>query len=148
MGINREYLDNFQNKLLGSSSKWVPKYLYSVPGQTEGRSKTFLEWKSIDLSHELSLTCGGNVNYYKSVHQPIPTRENREHPGNIQNKSVSSAFNWVLSFYFLKWNRYFSAYKRKFLESTSQFSFKFSSTWLLYTFFSSSIIYFGKFYFV
>ena len=99
--------------------------VYSVPGQTEGRSKAFLEWKSIDLSHELSLTCGGNVNYYKSVHQPIPTRENREHPGNFQNKSVSSAFNWVLPFYFLKWNRYFSACKRKFFESANQFSFKF-----------------------
>ena len=47
--------------------------VYSVPVQTEGRSKAFLEWKSIDLSHELSLTCGGNVNYYKSVHHPIPT---------------------------------------------------------------------------
>ena len=45
------------------------------------------------LIHELSLTCGGNVNYYKGVYQPIPTRENREHPGNFQNKSVSSAFN-------------------------------------------------------
>ena len=68
----------------------------SVPGQTERRSKTFLERKSIDL-HGISLcsltTCGGNVNYYKSVHQPIPTRENWEHPGNFQNKSVSSAFN-------------------------------------------------------
>ena len=32
--------------------------VYSVPGQTEGRSKAFLEWKSIDLSHELSLTRG------------------------------------------------------------------------------------------
>ena len=31
--------------------------------------------------------------YYKSVHQPIPTRENREHPGNFQSESVSSAFN-------------------------------------------------------
>ena len=38
-----------------------------------------------------SLTCGGNVNCYKSVHQPIPTRENREHLVNFQNKSVSSA---------------------------------------------------------
>ena len=47
--------------------------LYSVPGQTEGRRKALLEWKSIDLSYELSLTCGGNVNYYKSVHHPIPT---------------------------------------------------------------------------
>ena len=54
-----------------------------------------MEWKSIDLSYELSLTCGGNVNHYKSVHHPIPTRENRKHPGNFQNKSARSAFNWV-----------------------------------------------------
>ena len=67
--------------------------VYSVLGQTKGRSKTFLELKSIDLSHELFLTCGGSVNYYKSVHQPIPTREYREHPGNFQSKSVSSDFN-------------------------------------------------------
>ena len=70
--------------------------VYSAPGQTEGRSKTFLERKSIAL-HGISLcsltTCGGNVNYYKSVHQAIPTRENREHPGNFQKKSLSSAFN-------------------------------------------------------
>ena len=43
--------------------------VYSAPCQTEGRRKTFLEWTSIDLSS----TCGGNVNYYKSVHHPIPT---------------------------------------------------------------------------
>ena len=67
--------------------------VYSVPGQTKGRSKAFLEWKSIDLSHELSFTCGGNANHYKSVHQPIPTRDNREHPGNFQNESGNSAFN-------------------------------------------------------
>ena len=67
--------------------------VYSVPGQTEGRSKAFLEWKSIDLSHELPLTYGGNVNCYESVHHPIPTRANRKHTGNFQNKSVSSAFN-------------------------------------------------------
>ena len=124
MGINREYLGSFQNKLVSSFSKWVLKYILFL-GQTEGKSKVSLEWKSIDLSHELSLTCRDNVNYYKSVHQPISTRENREHPGNFQNESVSSAFNWVLPFYFLKWNHYFSACKRKFLESTSQFSFKF-----------------------
>ena len=41
----------------------------------------------------ISLTCGGNVNYYKSVHQPIPTHENREHPGNFQNEAKRSAFN-------------------------------------------------------
>ena len=48
--------------------------------------------KSIDLFRELSLTCEGSVNY-KSVRQPIVTRESREHPGNFQNESVSSAFN-------------------------------------------------------
>ena len=47
--------------------------VYSVPGQTEGRRKAFLEWTSIDLSSKLSLTCGGNVNYYKNVHHPFPT---------------------------------------------------------------------------
>ena len=70
--------------------------VYSVPGQTEGRNKTFLERKSIDLhgiSQCLLTTCGGNVNYYKTVHQPIPIRENREYPGNLQSESVSSAFN-------------------------------------------------------
>ena len=67
--------------------------VYFVPGKTEARRKAFLEWKIIDLFHELSLTCGGNVSYYKSVHHPIPTLENREHLGNFQNKSVSSAFN-------------------------------------------------------
>ena len=53
--------------------------VYSVPGQTEGRRKVLLEWKSIDLSYELSVTCEGNVNYYKSVRHPIPTCGNREH---------------------------------------------------------------------
>ena len=67
--------------------------VYSVLGQTEGRRRAFLEWKIIGLSYELSLTYGGNVNYYKSVHHPISTRENREHPSNFQNKSVSSTFN-------------------------------------------------------
>ena len=51
--------------------------VYSVPGQTEGRRKAFLECKSIDLSYKLSLTCGGNVSYYKSVHHHVPTRGNR-----------------------------------------------------------------------
>ena len=52
--------------------------VYSAPGQIEEKWKTFFEWKSIDLSYELSLTCGVNVNYYKSVHHPIPTRDNRD----------------------------------------------------------------------
>ena len=66
--------------------------VYSIPGQSEGRSRVFLELKRIDLSYELSLTCAGNVNFYKIVHHPIPAREKREHPGNFQNKSVSSDF--------------------------------------------------------
>ena len=48
--------------------------VYSVLGQTEGRRKTFLEWTSIDLSSKLSLACGSDANYYKSVH----------HYGNFQ----------------------------------------------------------------
>ena len=73
----------------------ISAQVYSVPGPTEGRRKAFLEWKSIDLypinlpvrTFKLtSLTCGGNVNYYESDHHPIPTRENREHLGNFENK--------------------------------------------------------------
>ena len=52
-----------------------------------------MNWKNIDLSCELSATYWDYVKYYKSVHHPIPTRENKEHSGNFQNKSVSSAFN-------------------------------------------------------
>ena len=44
--------------------------VYSVPDQTEGRWKAFLEWTSID---QASLTCEDNVNYCKSVDHPIPT---------------------------------------------------------------------------
>ena len=76
--------------------------VYSVPGQTEGRRRAFLERKSIDLSYKLSLTCRDNVNYYKSVHHLIPTRENKEHLGNFQNKSVSSAFKCKSRFNFQK----------------------------------------------
>ena len=47
--------------------------VYSVPGQTQGKRKAISEWTSIDLSSELSLTCRGNVKYYKKVHHPIPT---------------------------------------------------------------------------
>ena len=61
--------------------------------QTEEIRRTFLELKSIDLSYKLSLICGGNVNYYKSVHHPISTRGNRKYPGNFQSKPVSSPFN-------------------------------------------------------
>ena len=55
--------------------------VYSIPGQTERRRKAFLEWKSIDLSYELFLIYGGNVNYYKSVHHPILTLLSIEYLG-------------------------------------------------------------------
>ena len=48
------------------------------------RVKAFLKWaRSIDLSTKLSLTYGGNFNYYKNVHHPIPTLP-VEHPGNFK----------------------------------------------------------------
>ena len=52
--------------------------------------------KSIVLSYKLDIYYmgrGSNVNYYKSVHYPIPSRGNEEYPGNFQNKSTSSPFN-------------------------------------------------------
>ena len=67
--------------------------VYYVPGQTEERRKGFSERKSIYLSSKQFLTCWGNVSDYKSVHHPITTRGNREHPGNFQNKSVSPPFS-------------------------------------------------------
>ena len=69
--------------------------VYSVPSKTKGRRKALLEWKSIELPNELSLTCGDNAKYYKSVHHPISSPDNKEHPANFQNKSVSSAFSLV-----------------------------------------------------
>ena len=52
-----------------------------------------MEKHTVDLSSKLFLTCGGNDNYYKSVLYPIPTCGNKEHPGNLQNKLISSSFN-------------------------------------------------------
>ena len=69
--------------------------VYSVPSKTKGRRKALLEWKSIELPNELSLTCGDNAKYYESVHHPISSPDNKEHPANFQNKSVSSAFSLV-----------------------------------------------------
>ena len=47
--------------------------VYSVPGETEWRRRAFLKWTKIDLPSKLSITCGSNFTYYKSVHHPIPT---------------------------------------------------------------------------
>ena len=61
---NREYPSSFRNESISSSFKRVP---------SEVGGKAFLEWTSTDLSSKLSLACGGNVNYYKSIYHPIPT---------------------------------------------------------------------------
>ena len=86
---NREYFGSFQNKVVSSSFK-MSVQVYSLLGQTEERGKAFLEWKSIDF-----IAYVGNVIYCKSVNYPFPTRGNREHSGNFQNKSASSSFSWV-----------------------------------------------------
>ena len=62
--------------------------VYSVPCQTEGRKKTFLECKSTDLSLNYLIHVG-TMTIIISAHHPIATRGNRENPGNVQNKSVS-----------------------------------------------------------
>ena len=60
------------------------------------RGKAFLNCKSIDLFSKLSLTYGGNVNCYKVfINLFLYVYRNREHPGNFQNKSINSPFNWV-----------------------------------------------------
>ena len=76
-----------------SSLRQIIAQVYSLPGQIEGKTKAFLEWTSVDLSYKRSLTCGGNVNCYKSVCHPISTLGNIENPGNFQNKSVNSPFS-------------------------------------------------------
>ena len=46
---------------------------HSVLGQTERGKGAFFEKTSINTSSNLSLACGDNVNYYKTVDHPIPT---------------------------------------------------------------------------
>ena len=85
-----EYPVSFPNKLVSSSFKWVSKYILFRP-KLKGEGRSF--WNG--EMHILISGGGSNVNYYKTVHHLIPTQGNREHPGNFQNKSVSSPFNWV-----------------------------------------------------
>ena len=73
--------------------------IYSVPDQTEGGRKVFLEWTSIDLSSKLSRTCGGNVNYYKSVHHSIPTRGNRNTMTILKKKISNLSFQLRVQVY-------------------------------------------------
>ena len=66
--------------------------LYSVPGQTGQRRKAFLERTSKYFSSKPSLTYRDNVNYYKSIHHPIPTLSvgiGNTLRNNFQNKWIS-----------------------------------------------------------
>ena len=61
-----------------------------------------MEWANVDSSSKLSLTRRGNINYYKSVHHPIPTL-----PVGIRNtlacpKQISKlSFQLSIQVYFL-----------------------------------------------
>ena len=70
--------------IIGNTIHWQLRKQILV--QTEGKGKFFVEWATIYLSPKLSLTHGGNVNFYKSIHYFIPNLY-------FQNKSVSSPFN-------------------------------------------------------
>ena len=89
---NREYPGSFQNKSISSSFKWVPEW---------SERDAFLKWTSIDLSSKLSLTYGGNVNYYKSVHHPIPKLWLWEQGTSCQfSKQISKlSFQWSVQIY-------------------------------------------------
>ena len=63
---NREYPGSFQNKAVSS------KLFFQMSVKLSEREGLFEVYK-LDLSSKLSFTYGGNVNYYKSVHHPIPT---------------------------------------------------------------------------
>ena len=47
--------------------------VYSLPGQTEGKERLFLEKTSIDLSSKLSLTYETKLNHCESAHYPLST---------------------------------------------------------------------------
>ena len=92
----------------------------SLPGQTEVREKAFLESKSIDLFYKLCLTCGCNVNNYKSVHHPI-----------VDSKVIIHFLLWIKE---SNQSPNFETFKclvkifeipRLIFETTSQFSIKF-----------------------
>ena len=57
----------FKSKLFFQMSAQV----YSVPEQTDGTRKPFLQWKCTILS----LTCRGHARYYEIVHHPFGQTE-------------------------------------------------------------------------
>ena len=103
MGINREYLGSFQNKLVSSSSKWVPKYILFL-AKLKGEVRYFWNGKAQTYPMNYLLHVGVMLtNIYKSVHQPIPTSENMEHSGNFRVfgskfvKFLVSILNWQVN---------------------------------------------------
>ena len=94
---NREYPASFQNKSVSSSFKCVLKYiLFLAKLKGEGGpfwiGQPYLSFNitshNIYLLHvAVMLTITSSYSYSASG--------NKEHPGNFQNKSVSSIFNWV-----------------------------------------------------
>ena len=94
----REYPGSFQNRLVSSFFKWVPKYvlfLAKLIGEGRpfwnGKAYRLILWTISYLHVGIILTI---VKVFIILFLLVPW-EYREHPGNFQNKSVSSAFNWV-----------------------------------------------------
>ena len=92
---NREYCGNFQNKTIISKQLFCQM---SAQVKWEGRPFWSGQEAYIYSLNYLLPTYRGNVNYYKSVHHPIPTLP--VGTGSTQsifkiNQYINSPFNWV-----------------------------------------------------
>ena len=101
---NREYPASFQNKSVGSSFKWLPKYIMFL-AKLKGEGRRFWSGKAkiYPLNYLLHKKVagwrgGGNVNYHKSTIYSYSSCGNRKKPRNFQKKSVSSHFSSVPSY--------------------------------------------------
>ena len=57
MGRDTEYLGSFQNKLVSSHFKWVPKYILFL-SKLKGEVRSIWKGKCIDFSHDCLLCVG------------------------------------------------------------------------------------------
>ena len=95
---NVEYPGSFQIKLISSSLKWVPNYILFLP-KLKGEVGLFgTERHRLIIGINNLLHVGLMLTYYKSVHDIVPTRGNREHAGNFRSKSVGYPFLWVFRY--------------------------------------------------
>ena len=69
---NREYSGSFQNKSVSFSFKWVPSYILNLT-KLKGEERPFWIGQAQIYPLNYLLHVGVKVNYYKSVHHPIPT---------------------------------------------------------------------------